>query len=132
MHACIIQATAGFGNIVRRLNVQTGPDHKRWFRASVQRTTFAVAFCTFTSLSLAQTINPTQPSQEFVRLGGRIVAIENGESVSAPSVPAGYSAGTPNTSYTYSTGGSTDSFGNPVQYEFTWGDELRMAGDEYN
>ncbi len=44
------------------------------------------------------------------------------ETVSAPATPAGPAKGTPGTSYSYSTGGATDNLGNPVQYQFNWGD----------
>jgi hypothetical protein len=44
------------------------------------------------------------------------------EAVSTPSTPSGSTAGTPGMSYSYSTGGASDNFGNPVQYQFNWGD----------
>ena len=46
----------------------------------------------------------------------------NGETVSAPSSVSGNTNGTTNTSYSYSTGGSTSSSGHFVQYLFDWGD----------
>ena len=44
------------------------------------------------------------------------------EAVSQPSTPSGPGAVATGASATYSTGGSTSSFGNPVQYQFDWGD----------
>jgi hypothetical protein len=44
------------------------------------------------------------------------------ESVSPPSILNGPVVGLPNTSYTYTTGGSVSSIGHPVQYFFDWGD----------
>jgi hypothetical protein len=44
------------------------------------------------------------------------------ESVSTPSTPTGPTSGTAGTAYTYNTGGASDSLGNPVQYQFNWGD----------
>jgi hypothetical protein len=54
--------------------------------------------------------------------GTLTVNITAPESVSAPSTPSGPTSGTPGTSYSYSTGGSSDNLGNAVQYQFTWGD----------
>jgi hypothetical protein len=53
---------------------------------------------------------------------GALVVYINTETVATPSTPAGPSIGLPGTSYSYSTGGASDNLGNPVQYEFTWGD----------
>ncbi len=44
------------------------------------------------------------------------------ETVSAPATPSGAASGLAGTSYTYTTGGSTSSLNNPVQYQFIWGD----------
>ncbi len=44
------------------------------------------------------------------------------ESLSPPSILSGPVVGIPNTSYTYTTGGSASNLGNPVQYLFSWGD----------
>ena len=44
------------------------------------------------------------------------------ESVSPPSVLTGPVVGQPNTTYTYTTGGSVSSLGHPVQYFFDWDD----------
>jgi predicted NAD-dependent protein-ADP-ribosyltransferase YbiA (DUF1768 family) len=64
------------------------------------------------------------PSKEYIRLGGRVIALENAvaETVSTPTAPSGPVSGAPNTSYTYSTGGSTSGLGHSVQYQFNWGD----------
>ncbi len=43
-------------------------------------------------------------------------------SVTQPSTPNGPTSGAPNSSYTYTTGGSTCSLGDSVQYDFSWGD----------
>ena len=42
------------------------------------------------------------------------------ETVSTPTIPSGPSSGVIIASYTYTTGGSTSSFGNPVEYQFDW------------
>src|SRR5580692_7455697 len=44
------------------------------------------------------------------------------EAVTMPTTPNGAASGSAGTSYTYTTGGSTSSLGNTVQYQFTWGD----------
>ena len=44
------------------------------------------------------------------------------ETVSTLSSPTGPASGSPNTSYTYSTGGSSSSLGHTIQYFFDWGD----------
>jgi len=44
------------------------------------------------------------------------------ETVSQPTTLSGSTSGTPGTSYTYTTGGSTSSEGDYVQYSFDWGD----------
>jgi len=46
------------------------------------------------------------------------------ETVSTPTMPSGPATGWTNTSNTYTTGGSTSSFGNSVQYQFYWGDGM--------
>ncbi len=43
------------------------------------------------------------------------------ESVSTPTTPTGPSSGNVNTTYNYSTGGSTSSIGHNIQYRFDWG-----------
>jgi hypothetical protein len=45
-----------------------------------------------------------------------------GETVSTPNTPSGPNTGAPATSYDFSTGGSTSSLGDPVQYKFDWND----------
>jgi hypothetical protein len=68
--------------------------------------------------------------KDYVRLGTRIVTIDQFASgvvlvagiVSTPSGPAGPTSGVPGASYTYTTNGSMDSCGIPVQYRFNWGD----------
>ncbi len=44
------------------------------------------------------------------------------ETVSTPSRPSGPSSGLASTAYSFSTGGSVSNLGNPVQYQFSWGD----------
>lgn len=44
------------------------------------------------------------------------------ETVRTPNVPSGSREGTTGMSYLFQTGGSTSSFGDPVQYLFDWGD----------
>jgi hypothetical protein len=46
----------------------------------------------------------------------------NPETVTAPTTLSGTTCGNTNTSYSYSTGGSTSSSGHSVQYRFDWGD----------
>lgn len=50
------------------------------------------------------------------------VVIAPAETVSTPSTPSGASSGTQGQSYSYSTGGSSSSFGSTVQYLIDWGD----------
>ena len=51
---------------------------------------------------------------------GLSVTISAPETVSAPSVLSGPTSGITGTSYSYSTGGSTSSYGHPVEYQFDW------------
>ena len=51
----------------------------------------------------------------------------NPETVSAPTSLSGTTCGTTNTSYSYSTGGSTSSSGHSVQYRFDWGDSTNSG-----
>ncbi|MBL9132183.1 MAG: hypothetical protein JNG86_13350, partial [Verrucomicrobiaceae bacterium] len=44
------------------------------------------------------------------------------ETVSTPTTPTGSASGAVGTSYSFTTGGSTSSLANPVQYQFDWGD----------
>jgi hypothetical protein len=44
------------------------------------------------------------------------------ETVSVPTVPQGPDSGTPGESYSYTTGGASSNLGNPVEYQFDWGD----------
>jgi Zn-dependent metalloprotease len=44
------------------------------------------------------------------------------EQILTPTIPSGPNSGDPSTDYTYSTGGSTSNFGDPIQYFFDWGD----------
>jgi hypothetical protein len=44
------------------------------------------------------------------------------ETISVPNAPVGASEGTTKNSYSYSTGGSSSSFGHPIEYLFDWGD----------
>jgi hypothetical protein len=48
------------------------------------------------------------------------VTISVPETVSTPSVLSGPTSGTVGTSYSYTTGGSTSSFGHTVEYQFDW------------
>lgn len=48
--------------------------------------------------------------------------VETDETVSTPSTPSGPSSGLVSTNLTFSTGGSSSSLGNPVEYQFDWGD----------
>ena len=50
------------------------------------------------------------------------------ESVSVPTVLSGPTSGVSGNSYTYTTGGSTSSLGDPVEYQFDWnGDETNLS-----
>ena len=49
-------------------------------------------------------------------------ALEDTCSISTPNTPSGTTSGITNTSYSYSTGGSTCSEGHAVEYRFDWGD----------
>jgi hypothetical protein len=62
------------------------------------------------------------PSQEYIHLGGRVIAFENAPP--APTTPNGPASGTTAISYTYSTGGS----GSGVTYTFSWGDGTSPTG----
>ncbi len=44
------------------------------------------------------------------------------ELISTPSAPVGETKGVPGVSYTYMTGGATSNIGDPVEYQFDWGD----------
>jgi hypothetical protein len=70
----------------------------------------------------AQARSATNTSVVSSPSGALTVNITAQESVSAPSTPSGPTNGTAGTVYSYSTGGSTDNLGNPVQYLFNWGD----------
>jgi hypothetical protein len=57
------------------------------------------------------------------------VASEPQETVSTPTKPSGPSSGTVNTSYSFSTGGSSSNLGHSVQYQFDWkGDATDLSG----
>jgi hypothetical protein len=70
----------------------------------------------------AQARSATNNSVVSSQSGALSVKITAQESVSTPSAPSGPASGTPATPYSYSTGGSSDNLGNPVQYLFYWGD----------
>ena len=44
------------------------------------------------------------------------------ETVSPPTAPAGLGSGSAGTNYAYAAGGAVSDLGNPVQYQFDWGD----------
>jgi hypothetical protein len=44
------------------------------------------------------------------------------ELISAPSTPVGETEGLPGMTYTYMTGGATSNIGDPIEYQFDWGD----------
>jgi hypothetical protein len=46
----------------------------------------------------------------------------NIEKISKPNTPSGPQNGIPFTSYTYTAGGATSNIGDPVEYQFDWGD----------
>ena len=52
--------------------------------------------------------------------GALSVTISVPETVSTPSILTGPTSGTMGTSYSYTTGGSTSSYGHPVEYQFDW------------
>ena len=54
--------------------------------------------------------------------GNRLTLSITQETISTPSTPAGPSSGFTDTSYTYTTGGSSSSLEHSVQYLFNWGD----------
>ncbi len=54
--------------------------------------------------------------------GNRLTLSVTQESISTPSTPTGPASGTTGTNYTYTTGGSSSSFGHSIQYFFDWGD----------
>lgn len=62
----------------------------------------------------------TQFGDYTIAYGSAIPPIS--ETVSAPTSLSGTTCGNANTSYSYSTGGSTSSSGHSVQYRFDWGD----------
>jgi hypothetical protein len=49
------------------------------------------------------------------------------ETVTAPAMPTGTTSGAAMTSYMYTTGGSSSSLNNPVQYQFSWGDGTPLS-----
>lgn len=57
-----------------------------------------------------------------VNSNGATFTVTTPETVSAPTTPSGPTSVTRGLSYTYTTGGSSSSLGNPLQYRFTWGD----------
>jgi hypothetical protein len=79
------------------------------------------------SLTLVQPCCPyggASPAIEFTEsnVAGATATCTPLETVTAPSSPSGPASGTAGTLYSYSTGGASDSLGNPVQYLFYWGD----------
>jgi hypothetical protein len=48
------------------------------------------------------------------------ITISVPETVSTPTTPSGPTSGVTGTSYAYTTGGSTSSYGHPVEYQFDW------------
>ena len=72
---------------------------------------------TFTVRARARCVNHQEIMSDWS--AGLVVVVE---AVSAPSVLSGPTSGIPNTTYTYSTGGSVSTLGHSVQYFFDWGD----------
>lgn len=53
---------------------------------------------------------------------GMTFTVPAAETVTTPNTPFGPTSAVKNLTYTYTTGGSVSSYGNPVQYRFYWGD----------
>ena len=66
----------------------------------------------------------THPSVESPLSGAVaiVIAASPAETVSTPFAPVGPANGVAGAAYTYATGGSVTSAGDPVQYRFTWAD----------
>jgi len=60
--------------------------------------------------------------------GNRLTLSVTQESVSIPSTPTGPTSGMIDTSYTYTTGGSSSNLNHSVQYFFDWGDGTNTDG----
>jgi hypothetical protein len=68
-----------------------------------------------------QARSSTQPAVVSAVSAGLTVTI-GGESISAPTTPAGPASGVTGTSCTFATGGAVSSLGHTVQYNLIWGD----------
>jgi len=66
------------------------------------------------SSQLNATLTPVEYSTQWVS--------SNVETISIPTTPSGPSSGFINESYSFTTNGSSSSFGHPIQYLFDWGD----------
>jgi hypothetical protein len=58
---------------------------------------------------------------------GVILAYVAPETITTPDIPEGPATGDTNVSYTYSTGDSVSSYGDPIRYRFDWGDQTKSA-----
>jgi hypothetical protein len=70
----------------------------------------------------AQARSATNMSIVSAQSNALAVTVQPAETVSTPATPAGPASASIGIPQTYSTGGSTSSLGNGVQYMFTWGD----------
>ena len=74
-------------------------------------------------LVLQESGNSRQPNATFAPVGySRCFTRSNAEVVLTPATPSGLTFGLIGTSYTFTTGGSSSSLGDPIQYFFDWGD----------
>ncbi|OGP88504.1 MAG: hypothetical protein A2156_03520 [Deltaproteobacteria bacterium RBG_16_48_10] len=66
-------------------------------------------------------------AHNFVESAWSAALTVNIEKISKPTTPSGPKTGIPFTSYTYTSGGSTSNIGDPVEYQFDWGDGSRSG-----
>jgi hypothetical protein len=113
-------STDNLGNPVQYLFNWGDGTNSSWLTTGTTSATHSWAAGSY-SVS-AQARSTTNTSVVSAPSGALPVNITPPESVSTPSTPSGPSSGTAGTVYSYSTGGSSDNLGNPVQYLFNWGD----------
>lgn len=66
----------------------------------------------------------THPTSTVTEYGAYLTTVVGTalETVSTPTTPSGTQVGIISTTYTYNTGGSTNSLGHPIEYRLEWGD----------
>ncbi len=114
-------AVSSLGNQVLYNLIWGDGTYSGWLPAgttSASHTWMGPGTCTVT----AQAMSAANSSVLSPVSSGAAIVVAAGETISAPAVASGPTAGAVGTSYTYTAGGAVSSTGNPVRYFFDWGD----------